>query len=369
MIERRNAMRICIACALILITGAASSALAQRRRPVLSPVIESNGEVTFRLRADSADAVEVRGQWAEGRSPMSKGEDDIWQVTVGPVPPGVWEYSFSVDEMSMIDPGNSAIKPMRSPRSSILHIPGEPSLLHDFQDVPHGVVHLHTYRSQSLGRLRELAVYTPPSYEQLRDRRFPTLYLQHGSGDNHATWTVHGKAHWIADNLIAQRSAKPMVIVMMDGHASPPGAERGVNTEYFEKDLLGDVIPFVEARYRVQSNSANRGIVGLSMGGGQSLSVGLKHTDTFAWVGAFSSAIPRGDALSSTLTDPETTNGRLSLLWIGCGKEDRLLGRNETFIGQLRQEGIDHEWHLTEGDHSWPVWRTYLAEFIPKLFQ
>jgi enterochelin esterase family protein len=362
-------MKTRIVCILILFGTLAPSSFGQRRARVRSPEIDADGKVTFRLRAADADSVEVRGQWPEGQAPMAKGENDVWEVTLGPVPPGVWEYGFRVDGVSMIDPGNHAIKPMRSPRTSILHLPGEPALLHDFQEVPHGTVHLHTYRSKSLGRLRELAVYTPPDYRNDPDRQFPALYLQHGSGDNHATWTVHGKAHWIVDNLIAQGRAKPMVIVMMDGHASPPGAGRGANTEYFEKDLFEDVMPFVEENYRVQPDAANRAIVGLSMGGGQSLTIGLNHTDTFAWVGGFSSSVPRGDAVSSALDGPEQTNERLKLLWIGCGKEDFLLTRNEEFIDQLKEKGIEHEWHLTEGNHSWPIWRTYLSEFVPKIFQ
>ena len=128
-------------------------------------------------------------------------------------------------------------------------------------------------------------------------------------------------------------------------------------------------MPFVEANYRVQPDAANRAIVGLSMGGGQSLTIGLNHTDTFAWVGGFSSSVPNGGAVSSALDGPEKINEQLKLLWIGCGKEDFLLSRNETFIDQLKKSGIEYEWHLTEGNHSWPVWRTYLAEFVPKLFQ
>ena len=360
-------MRLQVVGILILTGTLASPTYGQRQSQ--SPEIAPDGKVTFRLRAANANGVEVVGQWPEGRQSMVKGANDVWQVTVGPVPPGVWEYSFRVDGMSMIDPGNSAIKPMRSPRTSILHLPGEPPLAHDFQDVPHGAVHLHTYRSKSLGRLRELAVYTPPNYQEDRDREFPTLYLQHGSGDNHLTWTVHGKAHWIVDNLISQRRAKAMVIVMMDGHASPPGAGRGANTEYFEKDLLQDVIPFVEANYRVQRDAANRAIVGLSMGGGQSLTIGLNHTDTFAWVGGFSSSAPRGDAVSRAMADPEQTSKRLKLLWIACGKDDFLLSRNTAFVDQLKERGVEHQWYLTEGNHSWPVWRTYLAEFVPELFQ
>jgi enterochelin esterase family protein len=262
---------------------------------------------------------------------------------------------------------------MQQPRTSILHLPSDPPALHDFQDVPHGVVRLHDYHSTALGRLRELAVYTPPTYDQEPDREFPTLYLQHGAGDNQATWTVHGKAHWILDNLIAQGRAQPMVVVMMDGHAAVTrdGSGRGFggNTEMFERDLIADVMPLVEKAYRVKSAAADRAIVGLSMGGGQSLTIGLNHTDKFAWVGGFSSAVPRAEAIDGALADPAGVNDRLRLLWIGCGRDDFLLQRNEEFIATLDEKGIDHQWRLTDGNHSWPVWRTYLAEFAPLLFQ
>jgi len=198
---------------------------------VRSPELLADQRVTFRLRAQKATEVIVLGQWPGGRAPMTAATNGIWSVTVGPVPPGVWEYSFQVDGLTMIDPGNPAIKPMREPRTSILQVPGQPPLLTEFQDVPHGVVHEHTYRSKALDRVRDLAVYTPPGYDAQAAAKFPTLYLQHGSGDNQATWVVHGKAHWILDNLIAQGRAKPMVVVMMDGHAAVgrgggAGAER-----------------------------------------------------------------------------------------------------------------------------------------------
>lgn len=353
-------------------TNAAAPVRRAQMAPVLSPEIQSDRRVTFRLRAPKAGEVFVNGQWTNGRAALTKETNGVWNVTVGPIEPGVYEYSFNVDGLTMIDPGNPAIKPMREPRTSILHLPGQPPLLQDFQDVPHGVVRQHTYRSKALGRLRELAVYTPPGYEQSADARFPTLYLQHGSGDNQATWIAHGKAHWILDNLIAQSRAKPMVVVMMDGHAATPG-DRGSgpqsNTTLFERDLLEDVMPFIEANYRVKLDAANRGIVGLSMGGGQSLTIGLNHLERFAWVGGFSSAVPSRETVAGALDDAASTNAKLKLLWIGCGKDDFLLKRNEDFIALLKEKNLRHEWHLTAGTHSWPVWRTYLGEFVPKLFQ
>ena len=347
-----------------------TAARPQRPPPLRSPEISADRQVTFRMRAAKATEVVVAGQWPDGRAPLTKGDNDVWSVTVGPVAPGVWEYSFQVDGLSMIDPANPAIKPMREPRTSILHLPGDPPAAHDFQDVPHGVVRQHTYRSKSLDRLRELVVYTPPGYEKSRTR-FPTLYLQHGNGDNQATWTTHGKAHWILDNLIAQGRAKPMLIVMMDGHAAPPGDPTNRftnNTVAFEHDLLADVIPFVEANYRVKTTAAGRALAGLSMGGGQALTVGLNHADSFAWVGGFSSGVPASETVAAALEAKAGLNRKLKLLWIACGKDDFLLQRNEEFIARLREKNVKHQWELTPGNHSWPVWRTYLAEFAPKLF-
>jgi enterochelin esterase-like enzyme len=333
--------------------------------PVISPQIAADKQVTFRLRAPKANEVVVQGQWKNGRTPLTKGSNDVWSVTVGPIEAGVWEYSFNVDGLTMIDPGNPWIKPQREPRTSILHIVGEPPNLWDFQDVPHGTINLHTYRSKAVGKLREMAVYTPPDYDSSR-KQYPLLILQHGSGDNQASWTVHGKAHWIIDNLIAEKKAVPMVVVMLDGHAATGGAGGGFgnNTELFEKDLLEDVMPFVEQNYRVRKNAANRGIVGLSMGGGQSLTIGLSHPDKFAWVGGFSSAVPNKEIINKNLPAVK----RLKLLWIGVGKDDFLLQRNNEFIAALKEKGVPHEFELSEGGHAWPVWRNYLTIFVPKLF-
>ena len=368
-IHPTSILRIC--CFSMLLCVVASTVHGQqRRRPnTTSPEVAENGNVTFRIQAAKAESVELQGQWSKDTLPLIKNDDGVWEITVNSIPAGVWEYRFRVDDLSMIDPGNTSIKPMRSPRTSILHIPGKPPLAHDFQDVPHGTIHLHIYHSKSLNRLRELAVYTPPNYNAKLDARFPTLYLQHGSGDNHATWTVHGKAHWIADNLIAAKKAKPMVIVMMDGHASPPGAARERRNEFFEKDLLNDVMPFVHSNYRLATDAEQRAIVGLSMGGGQSLTIGLNHTDKFSWIGGFSSAAPQDQVTLNAFADSAKTNDRLNLLWIACGKDDFLLKRNEDFIERLKQANIQHEWILTEGDHSWPIWRKYLADFLPRLFQ
>ena len=162
-----------------------------------------------------------------------------------------------------------------------------------------------------------------------------------------------------------------MVVVMMDGHAITESGQAGFanNTAAFERDLLEQVMPFIDLQYRVRPGPENRAIVGLSMGGGQSLTIGLNHLDRFAWVGGFSSAPPSPEAVATALEHPKQTRRQLKLLWIGVGRDDFLRQRNETFVAQLKAKGIPHEWVPTAGNHSWPIWRDYLANLAPKLFR
>jgi enterochelin esterase family protein len=216
-----------------------------------------------------------------------------------------------------------------------------------------------------------MQVYTPPGYDADPTARFPVLYLFHGSGDNEATWVAHGHAHWILDNLIAQKKAQPMIVVMLDGHAvvpggGPTGGGPGNNTAAFERDLLEDAMPLVVASYRTREEPASRGIVGLSMGGGQALTIGLKHADKFAWVGGMSSALGN---VASQIPEADPLNRQLKLLWLACGKDDTLLAANQALDRALTEKKIRHEYHETAGNHSWPVWRGYLADFAPKVFQ
>ena len=331
--------------------------------PVLSPEVHPDHRVTFRVRAQGASKVTVSGQFTKAPVALTKDADGLWSVTVDPVAPGIYEYSLNLDGIAMIDPGNREIKPMRAPRTSILEIPGDPPLPHDFQNVPHGRVSLHWYASKALGRRRPMQVYTPPGYDADSATRYPTMYLFHGNGDNEATWVAHGKAHWILDNLIAQGRAKKMIIVMLDGHAT---MDRGTNNASFERDLIEDAMPFVVANYRTREDAAHRAIIGLSMGGGQSLTIGLKHPDRFAWVGGMSSALRERP---TTLDQPETLNRQLKLLWFACGKDDSLVKANQDLDAALAQKGIRHIYRETEGAHSWPVWRKHLAEFAPLVFQ
>ena len=341
----------------------------KRPPPVVSPTIHPDHRVTFRVRADGAKEVFVSGQMIKGRVGLTRGTNDVWSATIGPVDPGIHEYSFSVDGFKMVDPGNMSLKPMRSPRTSILHIPGDRP--HDFTDVPHGTVHHHAHHSRPIDRFREFQVYTPPGYENGK-ARYPLLVLQHGHSDCFATWTTHGKAHWILDNLIAAGKAVPMIVVMLDGHPIPSSYGDGrsnANTEELRRDLLEATLPLVEKLYRVKPGREHRAIAGLSMGGLHALTIGLNELDRFAWIGAFSAAIPKDGEVDAALADPGRINERLQLLWVAIGEQDFLLAENREFEKRLTAGEIKHQWRLTAGGHSWPVWRGYLAEFAPMLFR
>jgi len=348
-------------------------AFAQRAAPIVSPEIKDDHSVIFRIRAPKSQSVALRGQWDKQQVEMTKGDENVWNLTVPNVPAGVWEYSFIVDGLTIIDPANPAQKPQRNPSASILHIPSNPPNVWDFQDVPHGTVHQHVYVSKALGKQRGAWAYTPPGYEVDPATKYPLFVLQHGSGDRHETWVTHGKAHWILDNLIAAGKAKPMIVLMIDGH--PLGMvpremadKRGESLKAFKNELFQDALPLVEKLYRVSPDREQRAIAGLSMGGWQSLSIGMTNLDTFAWIGSFSGAVDENE-IKPALDDAAGTNAKLKLLWIACGEKDFLLERNHQLIATLKSRGVNHEWRETAGDHSWPVWRDYLAEFAPKMFR
>src|SRR5262245_19643400 len=360
---------------LILALAAATQAQERKDTPkrppfVISPQLNLERKVTFRLRAPNAKEVKVSGELAIGTQDMKRGDDGIWSITIGPLEPELYGYSFIVDGVRIPDPGNSRIKPMRSPTTSILDIPGKSPLIHDYRDVPHGNVRLHEYRSGSLcGEWRRLRVYVPPGYDADAQVRYPVLYLFHDSGDNEATWTELGRAHLILDNLIAEKKAKPMLIVMTDGHpVSDPTFDRSKALGMFEHDLLNDVVPLIDSTYRTKADRLNRAIIGLSMGGMQSMTIGLARLDTFAWVAGMSASLPDpGQRVIDALNDPKV-NEKLKLFWVAIGKDDILLKRMEETKAMLKAKNVKHTYLVTAGNHSWPVRRKYLADFAPLLF-
>ena len=339
-------------------------------RQLISPQVHQNRTVTFRIHAPNADRVQLSVQFAQGPQPMEKNSDGIWIVTLGPAEPDIYVYSFIVDGLEIADPVNPIIKFWKKSKS-LVEVPGEKPLFFQQQNVPHGALHIHTYESKALGVTRPLYIYTPPGYDKDPDAKFPVMFLLHGSGDTENTWIHVGRANVILDNLIAQKKAVPMVIVMPYGHtpaASPDGLDID-NSTALQRDLINDVIPYLERNYRVRNEPKHRAIVGLSMGGGQAVTIGLANLDTFAWVGAFSAAVRDQDKYEPLLSDPNLTNAKLELLWVGCGRKDFLFDTNAKFLETLKAKNVKHVPHITDGAHDWRVWRRYLKELVPILFK
>lgn len=367
----------CLAATCLLAACLCWPAPGQPRRPGFdSPEVGEDRRVTFRVRAPGAQSLVLNAPWTGDRLALVRGGDGIWSLTVGPVPPGIYSYTFQLDGARVLDPHNTAVKRWRGGNASLVEVPSSAPAPYDLRDVPHGVVHAHYYRSESGGASRRLLVYTPPGYEADGGRDYPALYLLHGSGDDEAAWTEVGRANLILDNLIAAGHAEPMLVIMPNGHPVPWSRERRAlrsgNTEAFQSDLLGAAIPLVESLYRVRTGPGHTAIAGLSMGGGQALHCGTGNLDRFGWVGAFSSAAPRPEespAMRDFLASAKEVNERLGLLWIAIGREDFLLERNQSLKSQLEAAGIRHTYLLSDGGHSWPVWRDYLARFAPLLFR
>jgi len=352
---------------------AIATALRQSSPPPLSPEIHRDHTITFRLYAPAATVVYLSGDWDDKPRNLTKNTDGLWSLTLEPLAAGTYAYTFHLDDLALADPGNPALKPMRTPNTSILLIPGPTAVPIEYRpSIAHGTVHLHDYASQALGITRRLRVYTPPDYDATAKRRYPILYLLHGAGDNEATWTEFGRAHLILDNLIADGKAQPMIMVMTDGHAlvNHSTETRAKNVTAFEQDLLGDVLPLVETRYRVLADREHRAIAGLSMGGNQALLIGLNHRDRFAWIAGMSSAVrePK-QPLTSFWASPVSTKYPLRLLWMKIGRDDFLLLENRRFTAMLDEKKVPHEYSESEGGHTWHIWRAYFAELAPKLFR
>ncbi|MEZ5361685.1 MAG: alpha/beta hydrolase-fold protein [Bryobacterales bacterium] len=342
---------------------------------VQSPEVHADRTAIFRFVAPSAKAVTVEGDWRKPGETiaMTKDADGVWTATAGPFEPGAYIYGYSVDGEATPDPRNPFPKLRAAGVGSLLEVPGAAPW--EVRDVPHGEVRILFEKSKALnGETRWMFLYTPPGYDQNPKRKYPVLYLLHGSNDTAAGWVTVGSANYILDNLIASGKAKEMIVVMPFGHAVPYGTPPGQgpdNTDLFERYLKEDVMPLVESRFRVQPGSTNRAIVGLSMGGGQSLAIGFRNLDTFDAIGAFSAAVPRDfeRQFATELADPKSVNKKLKLLWFACGRDDRLMERSEGLHKLLEAKGVQHTFKPTPGVHNYAAWREYLTEIAPLLFR
>jgi enterochelin esterase family protein len=358
---------------------------------LVSPEVAPDHKVTFRIYAPKASEVTVRGDFLESFAPAKLTKDDkgVWSVTVGPLTPDFYSYSFSVDGVRTLDPKNATIKQGIASLDNMMFVTGKEADFQENKKVPHGEVRKVWYQSSTLDGQRRMHVYTPAGYDGSSDK-YPVFYLLHGGGDEDSGWSTIGRAGFILDNLIAEKKAKPMIVVMPNGSlprpanlprvapGTAPPAElvraMAALQERFANELLNDVVPYVEKNFRVLQGSNNRALAGLSMGGGQTLGVVTMHPDQFAYVGVWSAGIG-GNAAEfekrnvTFLDNADKVNKSVKLFSISVGDKDFALNGSKNLAEMLKKHGITHEMHVSGGGHTWINWRHYLNEFAPRLFQ
>jgi enterochelin esterase-like enzyme len=398
---------------------------------LVSPEVKPDNTVTFRLRAPNATEVTLSGDWPDGRNvKMVKDNDGVWSATVGPLTPELWGYTYSVNGVSMLDPGNANIRRDGTRYANIFFIDGTFSQNYQIRDVPHGNVNMVWYNSPTLKLNRRMYVYTPAGYEDSK-QSYPVLYLLHGAGGDEDAWFNMGRASLIMDGLIADKKSKPMIVVMTNGNgyqqmapgfgplprvegampmpaprgagpgapgaappaaappaAAPPAATAprgapgapgaqaaapgaragggGMMGGLFPESIVKDVIPYIEKHYRVIPKKDGRAIAGLSMGGGHTLAATNAHPETFNYIGVFS--MGTRDDITDKLQAIKKAG--LKYYYVGCGQADTIcVEGSKNLDALLTKVGINHSFTFNEGGHTWANWRIYLSELAPKLFQ
>ncbi|MGA2117892.1 MAG: alpha/beta hydrolase-fold protein [Bryobacteraceae bacterium] len=348
--------------------------------------VAADGTITFKMFAPGAKEVQVVGEivTVSGREalPMTKDPNGVWSAKLSGMFPDTYTYSYRVDGAATADEKNINVKTGPTGVNNWVEMPGAPDF-YGFANVPHGRVEINWFRSSTLNQVRSLWVYTPPSYDQNSSARFPVLYLQHGTGDLEDGWVKVGHANLILDNLIAAGKAKPMIIVMPNGHVfSNHVIERQSNNAQIEQVLLKEIIPYIDAHYRTATDRNSRAIAGLSMGGGQALRFGLQNLDRFAWVIGFSPAIflaaSEQSLFNDVIANPQKSNEQIKLLIFFCGTKDHLVANSDRFHAFLDSHQIKHTFERTDyeskwpgrrDDHTWPIWRMNLRDVAPLLFR
>lgn len=360
-------------------------------RPLVSPEILPDNRVTFRLLAKDVEKVSIYGDWIPGFNAsenMVKNDTGLFTITVGPLKPELYSYTFSFDGVRVLDPNNPLTKRDGTRNESMFIVRGPESDLYLVKDVPHGTLLKVWYNSPSLNLTRRMYIYTPPGYENGKTK-YPVFYLLHGGGGDEDAWTTLGRTCQIMDNLISLSRAKPMIVVMPNGNpgqaaafTDAPVRDTPVQVSFadmgrglFEESLVKDIIPYIEKHYRILSNKNNRAVAGLSMGGMQTLTLSGKYPDKFGYIGVMSMGLV--DRSSMGLPADQDQDARFEALkksgyqlyWVGIGVDDFLYSAAQNLKAALDKHGLKYSWRESSGGHTWANWRIYLSEFAPLLFK
>lgn len=335
---------------------------------LISPLVE-DGAVTLSIYAPAADEVTVIGDWMNPFAPLplTKADNGVWSVKLDALRPDYYSYSLYVDGVKTLDPKNPEIKQGIRGVDNMFYLRGPETAFEDNRQVPHGQIRKLWYWSDNLGMQRRMHVYTPPGYDE-SNGNYPVFYLLHGGGDEDSGWSTIGRAGFILDNLIADGKALPMIVVMPNG--SLPSRDLS-----FERELMANVIPTVEASFRIKASPENRAIAGLSMGGGHTIQVFGLNPDKFDYVSIWSAGLFNGSAeeyeetYADFLAVSDQVNRDVAYFSLVVGTDDFAHPGSQLLHETLDKHGIDHEFIETGGGHTWLNWRAYLADFAPRLFR
>lgn len=354
-----------------------SFAVISKAQTMSSTICHEDGTVTFQYQNDKAKEVLVDVQFA-GRKPMQRDVNGLWSVTLGPAAPDIYPYCFIVDGISVMDPQNEQYFPNEGFKNSLLELnPGKEFLAHDKKDVPHGRVEYLWYYSNSLGGTNQAVVYLPPSYMTSFDKKYPVFYLISGTTDTEEVYYKVGRVNYILDNLIAEKAAKEMIVVMPYGNPAKLLANKKqgngmpqtqFGNDVFSNDLVNDLMPYIESNYRTVKNRDHRAIGGFSRGGNQALYNGLSHLDLFSYLCSYSSFTSTD--ISGVYDNSSETNKKINLFWLGVGTDDFLYGNARDYMEFLDKKGIRSVKEFTSDKfgHTWMNARYFLCKTLPLLF-
>jgi enterochelin esterase family protein len=370
---------------------------------VVSPQVNADRTVVVRVLAPKATEITVTGELINGTQPkaMTKGDDGIWTATLGPLPPDVYTYAFNIDGVNTTDPRNPWVKLVSATGlASQVEVPGDGPQYYDSKPVPHGLVQIMTYESKSTGATRQAYVYTPPDYNRTT-AKYPVFYLLHGGGDLDPGWVMTGRANIIMDNLLAEKKAVPMIVVMplargggslglgpagmspgiaAAGNVAPGGGRGAGNAEApagpaplapFAQDFINDLVPAVEKTFRASSRPEDRGIGGLSAGGAATINTAFSRPELFRYVVIMSAGAPQNAEQLYPRFFANSAAGakQMRMIWLAAGDEDFALNGTKAIDELLTKNDITHSFKITTGRHEWRLWRPHLNEFAQLLFK